>query len=244
MKCSKCGFVISKDFDRCPYCGTYVADKGKNALDSNINLGKQVPVKIRTFIYVILINILIASILADLLLDFNYGIMVFGYFVSFGIMLILEFIYKKSSTISAYEKFDFFVLGLLILLCGFGKIDGVIDIRKEVTAIAMPIYLIVSNIGLLICIITNRNNQKFHPIITSFSVIIHLAFASVLFAFALVNHYSETPVFNFINEYSLLSDILIYVAFGFNGLFFINFVLVFFAFITSKIKTKYGTKND
>lgn len=249
MKCSRCGFTVSNDFERCPYCGNYIGGNTSNTLNSRINFTSNISIKLRTFIYVILFNILFAGVLVDWFLNFKYGITVLAFFISFGSMLIMEFINKKASPISSFEKINFFILGLLILMSGLGKIDNVIDLRALVVGIIFPSYLIVSNIAMLLCLLFNKgDNKKMHPFITTFAVLINLTFSTILFAFTLVNKYSgpfnipQEAVFPFLEEYAPASNILNYIAFGFNVLFFINFVLIFIAFISSKVKTKYGNR--
>lgn len=251
MKCSKCGFVISDEFERCPYCGSFVGKKTNNPLETNIKLGNKVPVKVKAFLYVILFNVLVAGVLADWFLDFKYGITILAYFLSIGIIVFSSIISKKNSPLTAYEKIDLFLNGLIILLIGLGKIDGTsIDIRAISVAIILPSSLIVSNIFMIVALLSNRKeDNKMHPIFTLFIVFIHLTFSCVLFAFTLVNKYSNitdisTAPFPYLYQYNDVSSILCYIAFGFNALFFVNFFLVFIAFIISKVRSRYGNKND
>ncbi|HBF68540.1 MAG TPA: hypothetical protein DDW20_04380 [Firmicutes bacterium] len=251
MKCSRCGFTLSNDFDRCPYCGNFIAKSSTSPFDTKINFTDNISVKTKTLIYVILINILFAGVLVDWFLNFKYGITVLSYFVSFGSMLVIEFISKKTSPISSFEKINFFILGLLILMSGLGKIENVVDARPLVVGIMFPSYLILSNIVMLLCLFFAKGgNKKMHPFITTFAVLVNLTFSSILFAFTLVNKYSgpfsipQEAIFPFLEEYAPASNILNYVSFGFNVLFFVNFVLIFIAFVASKVKTKYGSRTN
>ena len=109
MKCSNCGFISSKDFYRCPYCGK-IHESEDNVFKKSLTIGNVFVVRLQTLIYIIVGNLFGASILVDWFLGFKYGIILWAFIILFGVILIISIAANKKNAISIVEKTDFFIL--------------------------------------------------------------------------------------------------------------------------------------
>lgn len=257
MKCENCGFISTKDFYRCPYCG-HIHEDQTEGLRTRVSFGHDYSVQIRTIIIALVINLFLVSIFVDWYFNFAYSITLWSFIVHFGSLTILDIATtKKKSLITAIEKVDFFLLCTLLLSCGLLRIEGVFDLRAYVPSIMIPAFLIVATI---ICttFLFLRKRSKVRPIWTELLLAFHLTIAIVTFVFFLVNKYcveagianapfrfmqldmvagSKTPLYT-------LSEILIFTSFGLSMVTLINFNIVFVAYIYRKVKNLYGGQGD
>ena len=250
MKCTNCGFIMSRDYYRCPYCGT-IHPSDDNVLHKTIQIGKTFVVRVQTLLYIIIFNLFIASFLVDWYFNFSYGITFWAYLLFGGIATAVTiYASKKKNIIAIAERIDFFLLFALVLACGTLRF-GAIDPRPYMVCFGIPIYMILATL-LSIALLFVKSKSKIRPLWTEALLIVHLVVILVLFVFSLVNKYSiingaEKIPFTWMNvagdlgsKTYQIQEILIYVAFGFTVGYLINYNIVLFGHIFRQVKGYYG----
>ena len=254
MKCSNCGYISSREFYRCPYCGHTQHNDG-DLLKTRLKFGSGYSIRIRTIVYGLLINLFAASILVDWFLNFKYSITLWSFIVCLGSMLLISIIFRKKGSIySVAERIDIFVILTLILGCGLATIKGVFDIRPITIGIVFPAYLLFSTLVSVIALIFGKRGTALRPIITDLLLLFHALLATVLFVFLLVNKYSvengiTNPAFSWMQfgmtkgqptPLYIVEEILVFGAFGATWGFFVNYNFIFVGFIYRKVANIYG----
>lgn len=254
MKCSNCGFVSSKDFYRCPYCGK-IHESEDNVFKKSLTIGNVFVVRLQTLIYLIVGNLFGASILIDWYLNFKYGIILWAWIVLFGAILIISIIASKKNIISIVERIDLFILMTLLLACGTCRIEGLFDVRVYIPTIAIPAFMILATFISLI-LAFRKNQTKIRPLWTEVLLLTHLGVSSLIFTFFLINKYwiaagLSNPPFHFFqlaaNGSSVMytiEEILIYSAFGFSLLYIVNYNIILIAHIFRQVKGFYGKSGN
>ena len=266
MKCSDCGFVSSKFFYRCPYCGK-IHESKDNIFRKSITIGNLFVVRLQTIIYILVANLFATSVLVDWYFSFKYGITLWAFIVFISIALFVSIAASnKKSLISIMERVDFFILSALLLACGTCRIEGVFDFRMYIPTFAIPVFMILATLISFI-LLFRKSSSKIRPLWTEFLLLTHLAVISVVFALFLVDKYcmvgnvefAKLPFkwFSFMNEpqiidsvadYSLvlnsplflIEELIIYAAFGAAVLYLLNYNIFLVGHIFRQVKGFYG----
>lgn len=254
MKCSNCGFISSKDFYRCPYCGK-IHESEDNVFKKSLTIGNVFVVRLQTLIYIIVGNLFGASILVDWFLGFKYGIILWAFIILFGVILIISIAANKKNAISIVEKTDFFILLSLLLACGTCRIDGLFDIRIYIPTIVIPSFMVLATI-ISLTLVFRKNQSKIRPLWTEVLLFTHLGVISLLFTFFLINKYClaagiTNPPFHFFqlvtngnDAMSIFVEVLMYTAFGLSLLYVVNYNIILIAHIARQVKGFYGKPRD
>ena len=243
MKCSRCGFVSSRNFYRCPYCGHVHPDEN-NLLNFNIKIGNLFSVRLNTLILIILSNIWGVFLFADIALGFRWCISYWALLVIAGVYVFSSFIIGKSPIITAVEKIDVFLfVGLILGIFAF-KIDGLFDLRQYIPTLVIPAVTIIGTLVSLVLLFVRRNN-KFHPIWTEVLIILHFVAMLVIYVLFIIGKY--TPNASFLHNFFVLGgalgvveQILLYVALGASFLYLVNYNIALFGHILKEVKIRYG----
>lgn len=250
MKCSNCGFVSSKDFYRCPYCGK-IHESEDNVFRKSLTIGNVFVVRLQTILYIIVGNLFGASILVDWYLGFKYGIVLWAFIILFGGVLFISIAASKKNIISIVEKIDLFILLSLLLACGTCRIQGLFDIRVYMPTFVIPSFMILATL-ISLMLVFRRNQSKIRPLWTEVLIFFHLFIISIVFTFFLINKYClmggmSNPPFHFFqlatNGNQVLynvQEILIYAAFGLSLLYVVNYNIILIAHIFRQVKGFYG----
>lgn len=257
MKCQNCGFISSREFYRCPYCG-HVHENESDVLKATLKFGGGFAVRVRTIIYGVLVNLFSLSVMIDWFFDFKYSITLWSFILCFGFAVVFSIITTKRKTlISAAERFDLYFLCILILAPGLFRIAGLFDFRAESAGIIMPAYLILATFVSVVLLLRNRTNSL-RPLLTEVLLIFHAAIATLLFVFLLVNKYSvangvSNPPFHFlqfgmtaegVTPMYIACEVLIFAAFGLSWAYLINYNIMLVGFIYRKVVHLYGGNGD
>lgn len=250
MKCSNCGFISSKDFYRCPYCGK-IHESEDNVFKKSLTIGNVFVVRLQTLIYLIVGNLFGASILIDWYLGFKYGIVLWSFIILFGSILVISIMASKKNNISIIEKIDLFILLCLLLACGTCRIEGLFDVRVYMPTMAIPAFMILGSFISLI-LVFRKNQSKIRPLWTEVLLFTHLGVMALIFTFFLINKYCllngvSNPPFPFFQIASggnstlySVQEILIYAAFGLSLLYVVNYNIILIAHIVRQVKGFYG----
>ena len=257
MKCQNCGFISSREFYRCPYCG-HVHENESDVLKTTLKFGGGFAVRIRTIIYGMLVNLFCLSVMIDWFFDFKYSITLWSFILCFGFAVVFSIATTKRKTLmSAAERFDFYFLCILILAPGLCRIAGVFDFRALCAGIIMPAYLILAMLVSVVLLLRSKTNSL-RPLLTEVLLIFHAIIATVLFVFLLVNKYSVAtgsvnPPFHFlqfgmtaeaVTPLYVTCEILIFAAFGLSWAYLINYNIMLVGFIYRKVVHLYGGNGD
>lgn len=257
MKCQNCGYISSREFYRCPYCGHIHEEEG-DILKTRLTFGGGFSIQVRTIIYGLLFNLFALSILVDWFLGFRYSISLWSFIGCFGILLLISLIFmKRKLLISVAERIDLYILLCLILACALAKIDGLFDFRQYMIALVLPSYLIFTTV-VSIALLFDKRASSLRPLVTALILILHAIIATVLFVFFLVNKYCveggmANPPFAFLqlgmtkgNPTTLyyIEQVLIFGAFGLSWAYLINYIIILVSFIFRKVKNIYGGSRD
>lgn len=256
MKCTNCGFISSKDFYRCPYCGK-IHDSEDNVLKKSITIGNIFSIRLTTLIYLIVFNLFGASILVDWYLKFNYGITLWAFIILFGVVLFVLIASSKRNPISTVEKVDLFILLTLILACGLCRMNGLFDVRKYMPGFVIPSFMILATI-VSFSLLFIKSKSKIRPLWTEFLLLFHVFIIGLVFTFFLINKYCmeagmSNPPFHYLTFGSTkgnitvlyrIEEVLIYVAFGLSLLYIVNYNIVLVGHIFRQVKGFYGNPRD
>ena len=257
MKCQNCGFISSREFYRCPYCG-HVHENESDVLKTTLKFGGGFAVRIRTIIYGMLVNLFSLSVMIDWFFDFKYSITLWSFILCFGFAVVFSIITTKRRVLmSAAEKFDLYFLSILILAPGLCRIAGVFDYRALSAGIIMPAYLILATFVSVVLLLRSKANSL-RPLLTEVLLIFHAIIATLLFVFLLVNKYSvaagrENPPFHFLQfgmtagsltPIYIVCEVLIFAAFGLSWAYLINYNIMLVGFIYRKVVHLYGGNGD
>ena len=255
MRCENCGFISSKEFYRCPYCG-HVHEAGRNILDKSVSLNNNFSMRIRTILYIVLFNLLGLALLVDWFLSFKYGITLFGYIIFMGIFLFLSLFSRKSSPSSIIVRVDMYILlGLLLSWC---YLNGAVfkDIVVYVPTIIIPSFIIVDTFASVIVLFFNRGNKRIRPVWFEFNLLFHFTVITVIFVFFLICKYNlDKPnlpfyfmafgsTFDVITPLFIVEELLIFVSFGSSLLYLINYNIILVWNIFHKVTGYYGKPRD
>lgn len=256
MKCQNCGFISSREFYRCPYCG-HVHENENDVLKTTLKFGGGFAVRIRTIIYGMLVNLFCLSVMIDWFFDFKYSITLWSFILCFGFAVVFSIATTKRKTLmSAAERFDFYFLCILILAPGLFRI-GNYDFRALSAGIIMPAYLIFATFVSVILLLRSKANSL-RPLLTEVLLIFHAIIATVLFVFLLVNKYSvaagsANAPFHYlqfgmtaesITPMYITCEVLIFAAFGLSWAYLINYNIMLVGFIYRKVVHLYGGSGD
>ncbi len=259
MKCQNCGFISSREFYRCPYCG-HVHESESDVLKTTLKFGGGFAVRIRTIIYGMLVNLFALSIMIDWFFNFKYSITLWSFIVCFGFAVVFSIITtnpKRRTLMSAAERFDFYFLSILILAPGLCRIAGIFDYRALSAGIIMPAYIILATFVSVVLLLRSKANSL-RPLLTEVLLIFHAIIATILFVFLLVNRYSvlagaANHPFHFLQfgmtaecttPMYLACEILIFAAFGLSWAYLINYNIMLVGFIYRKVVHLYGGNGD
>ena len=261
MKCSNCGYISSRDFYRCPYCGK-VQTSEADVLKTRLTFGGGFSVRIKTIIYILLINLFAGAVLVDWFLGFKYAITLWSYIACFGTITALSIATSKTKIlVSVVERVDFFLVTAILISVFLGRIVGVFDIRFIMLSFVFPSYLIVATVLSLVLLFNNKG-LALRPMVTELLLLFHLVLISILFVFFMVNKYcleagiANAP-FSFLQFGAtvdggkiittpayLASEILLFVAAGLSWAYFINYNFFLIAFVFRKVQNIYGGTGD
>lgn len=257
MKCQNCGFISSREFYRCPYCG-HIQEGESDVLKTTLKFGGGFAVRIRTIIYGMLVNLFALSVMIDWFFNFKYSITLWSFILCFGFAVVFSIATtKRRNMVSVTERFDFYLLCVLILAPGLCKITGVFDLRPLATGIILPSYILLATLVSAISLLRNRSNQL-RPLLTELLLILHAFVATILFVFLLVNRYfvmagRENPPFYYLQfgmtagnptPMYIACEVLIFAAFGISWAYLINFNIMLVGYIYRKVKNLYGGDGD
>ena len=257
MKCQNCGFISSREFYRCPYCG-HIQESESDVLKTTLKFGGGFAVRIRTIIYGMLVNLFSLSVMIDWFMDFKYSITLWSFILCFGFLVVFSIATsKRRNMVSITERFDFYFLCVCILAPGLLRITGLFDLRPLAAGIILPAYLLLAALVSVISLLRNRSNSL-RPLLTELLLILHALVATALFVFLLVNKYSvmagrENPPFYYLQfgmtagnltPMYIVSEVLIFAAFGISWAYLINFNIMLVGFIYRKVKNLYGGDGD
>ena len=255
MKCENCGFISSKKFYRCPYCG-HIHEDDRNILDKSVSFSSNFSMRLRTILYIVLFNLLGLSLLVDWYLSFKYGITLFGYILFMGIYVFLTIFSKKSSPSSIIVRVDMYILiGLLVAWCYF-NVAVYKDILALVPTIIIPSFILVDTFASVMVLIFGRGKKRIRPIWFEFNLLFHLAVITVIFVFFLICKYNlDKPDLPFyfmafgstpgnLTPLFIFEEILIFFSFGMSLLYLINYNIILVWNIFHKVTGYYGKPRD
>ncbi len=257
MKCQNCGYISSREFYRCPYCGHIHEEEG-DILKTRLTFGGGFSIQVRTILYGMVFNLFALSVMVDWFLNFKYSITLWSFIGCFGILSLISIIFmKRKLLISIVERIDIYLLVCLILGCALCKIDGVFDLRTYVIGFALPGFLIASTLFSIVLLFDKRASSL-RPLVTALLLFLHAIIATVLFIFLMVNKYCveggmENPPFAFLQfgmtkgnmtPLYIVEQLLIFGAFGLSWAYLINYVIILVSFIFRKVKNIYGGSRD
>ena len=257
MKCKNCGYISTREFYRCPYCGQ-VHESENDILKTRLSFGGGFSIRIRTILYGFLVNVFGIAVMLDWFLDFKYSITLWAFIACFGTLLLISIAFmKRKSIYTIAERIDFFVLISLILCAGLCRIKGVFDIRPYFVSFAIPGYMLFTTFFSVLLLFMRKRSTALRPVITELLLLFHALIATTLFVFLLVNKYSvmngaSNPAFSWmqfgmtkdnITPLYLVEEILIFAAFGASWAYFINYNLILVGFIYRKVRNIYGGDN-
>lgn len=254
MKCKNCGYISSREFYRCPYCGHINEEEG-DILKTRLTFGGGFSIRIRTILYGLLVNLFAVSVMVDWFLNFKYSITLWSFIICFGLLLSISIAFmKRKSVYMIAERIDFFVIITLLLATGLCRIEPYFDYRAFIVTFVLPGYMIFATFLSVLLFFLRTRSTALRPIITELLLLFHVAIATVLFVFILLNKYSvmngvANPPFKWMlygttKEYTsvlyTIEQVLIFTAFGFTWAYLINYNLVLVGYIYRKVKNIYG----
>ena len=256
MKCTNCGFISSKDFYRCPYCGK-IHESDDNVFRKTINIGNVFSVRLTVIIYIIVFNLFGAALLTDWYLRFEYGVTLWAFIILFGVILFVLIASSKRNPISTIEKIDLFLLLTLILACGLCRMDGLFDFRKYIPGLVIPSFMILATI-VSFSLLFMKSESKIRPLWTECLLLFHVFIISLVFIFFLINKYCmeagmANPPFHYLTFGSSkgnitpiyrVQEILIYLAFGLTLLYIVNYNIILVGHIFRQVKGFYGKSRN
>ncbi len=256
MKCENCGFISSKKFYRCPYCGHVHESENGNILDKPVSFNNNFSVRIRTILYIALFNLLGAALLVDWFFSFKYGITLAGYVLFMGIYVFLIIFTRRPSPSTIIVRLDMYILiGLLLAWCYF-PVSIFKDVIVFIPTFAIPGFIVVDTLASVLVLMFNKGSKRIRPIWFEFNLLFHLAVITVLFIFFLICKYNlDKPDMPFyfmafgstkdnLTPLFKIEEILIFVAFGTSLLYLINYNIVLVWNIFHKVTGYYGKPRD
>ena len=248
MKCEKCGFIFNGEKDTCPYCGSKIKEAPSSFLHSSTSLSGNASIKNISIISIILINLFAISFFVDWSLGFTYKLTLIGFFLFVGLLISLLIIYRRKTPSSIYMSIDFFLILLIFLGSLFGNF-GSINLTGLLAGVVLPIYMIVSTVGLVILLFVKRN-KSFSPVWLVLYLLFKVLVGLTLFILGII--YKNTggsslaffDVSNFITfmPSTDLVRLLCIAAFGITALVFVNTVVFLLTRVASNIKRYYANK--
>lgn len=255
MKCENCGFISSKRFYRCPYCGT-VHEGDNNILDKSIDLTSNVSVRLKSIINIILFNLFGLCILFDWYFAFQYGITLAGYILFLGAITIINALGSKRKLFAFLVGIDIWLLfGLLLSWC-YLKTPILGPYIQYVPTFAIPGFIIFFSLLSAILLIFPKEVKKIRPLWFGFVLFVHLIVMIVIFVLFLIckyNLYRERIPFAFMalgsdgTTKTLLfkvEEILVFVSFGLSILYFLNYFITLLTRIFHQVKGYYGKQRN
>lgn len=259
MKCTNCGFISSKTFYRCPYCGHIHAD-ANNIFDRSVTINNNFSIRVKTIIFIVLFNLLGACLLADMFLNFDYAIALWGYLLLVGVFTIVQIISSKRGIFSAIVRINFYILfGLLLSWCYFPK-PLLQNFIAYVPTFIIPSFIILFSIFSVALLLTYKGEKRIRPIWFEVVLFTNLTVMSVLFVFFLVCKYNlpeawegQFVPFDFMAFGStkdnrtmmfVIEEILIFVGFGLSLLYVINYNITLVYHVYHQVKGFYGKPRD
>ena len=254
MKCKNCGYISSREFYRCPYCG-HINEEEDDILKTRIAFGGGFSIRIRTILYGFLVNVFGISVMVDWFLNFKYSITLWSFIACFGLLLFISIAFMKHKSIyTIVERIDFFMLISLILCAGLCRIEGVFDYRIYFVSFVLPGYMLFATAFSVLLLFLRKKSTALRPIITELLLLFHVAIATVLFVFLLVNKYSvlngvANPAFSWmqfgmtkehLTTLYIIEEVLIFTAFGVSWAYLIDYNLILVGYIYRKVKNIYG----
>ena len=255
MKCNNCGFISSKPFYRCPYCGQIHKDN-KNIFDKSISLNGESTIRVKTIIDIIVFNLFGLSFLLDWYFSFQYGITLWGYILFMGIFTFVTVFSMRKKLFAGIIGFDFYImLGLLLAWCYYSvpMFQGFV---KYIPSFILPGYIILFSFFTALSLIFYKEEKKIRPLWFGFTLVTHLAVAIGLFVIFLVckanlgnevvpyaylafGSTAETKTTLFQNE-----EIFIFLSFGLSLLYIFNYCITMAHHIFHQVKGFYGKSRD
>ena len=243
MKCEHCGFISSKEFYKCPYCGK-IQPVESNILDNDIKIGTLFQIRLRTLIIVIITNLMLAAIFVDIITMFAYCVSYWSFIVLGGAYLVLSLRASKSPLIVTAEKIDIFILVILVLGTWAIKFKiGGIPAGRFMPTIVIPTATVLGS-ALSFSLLFTKRNHKFRPLWTEVLLFLHLALMVTIFVLYLVAKHGDNQV---LRDYFLFDGILggyqmvvIYLGLAASVLYIINYNIVMFGHILKEVKIRYG----
>ena len=251
MKCSNCGFISSKPFYRCPYCGA-IHESEENIFDRSLQFNNNLSIRLKTIIYIIVFNLLSISVLVDWYLGFQYGITFISYVLLVGIFVFINLFKSKRGIFSAIMGVDLYVLiGLLIGWCYYFA-PSIREYVVYIPSLAIPSFIICSDIASAALLAFFAGKKKVRPLWFETVLLIHILVSTLIFVFFMICRYSMgvTPTpFDYlalgsskgnITTLFILEEVLVFISFGLSVLYFINFNIVLIGRIFHSVKGFYG----
>ncbi len=269
MKCTNCGFISSKTFYRCPYCG-HIHQNSNNIFDKSVTINNNYSIRIKTIIYIVLFNLLGACLLADMYLSFDYAITLWGYLLLLGAFTVVQIISSKRGIFSGIVRVNFYLLfGLLLAWCYFSK-PLLHNIIVYIPTIVIPAFIILFSLMSAILLFTYKGEKRIRPIWFEVVLFTNLTVMTVLFIFFLICKYNLPSAwidadgvlrpaadsfvpFDFMafgstpDNYTsmfIVEEILIFAGFGLSLLYVINYNVTLIYHIYHQVKGFYGKPRD
>lgn len=233
MKCSNCGLVYNGKAQKCPYCGNEFKRHTHNFLLHAISIGRDAEMTIKTIIFIVLINVFLASFLIDWFFAFKYALTLYSFITVFGIITFLSVFTNHLSLMSVYERIDFFLLLVVVCACIFLRQHEAIILN-----IVFPIYLIATSLSAAIFIFITKKHIR--PIRFMLSGIFHWLFSLALFILALIPNLS----FMVLTQNQNIGKLVIFISFAFSSLLILDMGLLFSIKILSQVKKRYGKQSS
>lgn len=251
MKCQKCGFVFNDDVESCPYCGNTVDSKNSvKFLRRHISFGKNAEVTIRSIFFLVLFNLALIGVIAEIIIGFdkNYHISLYSFIASFGLMTLISVIAKPRNLMSSFERIDWYFLVSLAL---FSWLIFDHDLRAITLTYVIPLYLVLSTIVQTIFLLKEKN--RIRPIRYTFGAIVRWVFILVLFIFILIpTDFMAVEVVKHINAEGIeiidainvpsIARYSVIGSFGVCSLFLFNFIIVLTIRIIAALTRRYETR--
>lgn len=250
MKCSNCGFISSKPFYRCPYCGA-VHESEANLLDRSVKVNSNVSVRIKTVINVMVFNLLGIAILLDWIFNFQFAISFFAYVLFMGIFIGVNLYNSKHNFFSILMGTDLYlIVGLAIAWC-YQYVPAARGYVAYIPTFVIPVFIITSNIVSAFLLAIFAGKKKVRPLWFEVVLLIHLLLSSLVFIFFMICRYNlgggtafdymafgSTP--SSFTTMFIIEQVLIFTAFGSSILFIINYNLILIGYIFRQVKGSYG----
>jgi len=254
MKCEHCGYISTKEFYKCPYCGL-IHQKDDSVLSRTLKIGPSFSIRYRTLLVIIFANFFALSFLLDFYFNFQHGLTLWAYAILATIISIYGLRNSKNRYVSSIENADFAIFSVLLLACFLPRGEVFNQFRQSIPTLVIPIATIIGTVVSFALLFRNRGEQKLRPLWTDFILIVHFVAMLLILIFflygkghpAITNNGQITQEAHFFHNWFVLegnlgifSEWLIYIAFTLSTLYLINYNIAMFGHVFDKARGNYG----